>query len=590
MHNESTIPELLINRAARSPNQVAYWSQNDQAHWQPITWEEFYRQVTFLSKQLKDLGFTRQQVIGIMAPTGYEWEVVHHALLAVGCIVVGIDPSETEGLLDTMLKKAKITALIIPPHQFDRFEKTIQTTRLIAWHSNDSDDSTTAISTEWIQLIPPDDYQPDVQPAFATVKPDDIATIIFTSGTTGEPKGIAYQHKQVLCAVDAILQTYPELHEHPCHLACWLPLANLFQRIVNLCAIGSGAQVFFVPHAQKIVDYLPSINPHIFIAVPRFYQKLYQALETKLNKQPPLLRGLLHQCLKNSERPFPLGPCFKWLNRYLFKSFIKLFGANLRYLISGSAPMPFWLLKRYDALGLRVLEAYGMSENVVPIAANRANHYCFGTVGPAMPGNTIQLADDGELLVKGPGVFTGYLGQDSGLNEQGYLASGDYAEIDAQGFIRLTGRKSEVFKTSTGRKIAPAAIEALLQQIPNIDHVVVFGANQKYLVALLTVPDQNKNQTDDAINYVGQLQAQLAQHMSISKLKDYQRPVGFIIRFGCLSVEHNELTGNLKLRRDIIKKRYRIYLEQLYHALDNPQSPIHQAPQITDATTILVKA
>ena len=159
-------------------------------------------------------------------------------------------------------------------------------------------------------------------------------------------------------------------------------------------------------------------------------------------------------------------------------------------MVSGSAPIQIKLLKRFDAMGLLILESYGLSENIVPIAANRPTEYGFGSVGKKLKGNSVMLAEDGELLVKGLGVFNGYLADqqhDRCLNADGYLASGDFAEIDSLGFIYLTGRKSEVFKTSTGRKIAPAGIESQLKSDTRVDHAVVFGEGRQFLVALITV-------------------------------------------------------------------------------------------------------
>jgi long-chain acyl-CoA synthetase len=252
--------------------------------------------------------------------------------------------------------------------------------------------------------------------------------------------------------------------------------------------------------------------------------------------------------------------------------------------------MPLWLLKRFDAMGLLILEAYGLSENVVPIAANRFTDYRFGTVGKVMKGNSIMLAEDNELLVKGIGVFNCYLPDQQdvrSLNEDGYFASGDYAEIDAQGFIRLTGRKSEVFKTSTGRKIAPVAIEALLQLDPMVEHAVVFGESRKFLVALISVGTSRPIDEPAAIAYAKKLATRLVQ--CVSKLPKYKRPAGVILIFRSLSMKQHELTGNQKLRRKNIQQRYGLTIDHLYNVLDDPQSVIHRRPLWVDPETVLLK-
>ncbi len=587
MIQEKTLPALLKKRAEQSPQHTAHWLLNKQEQWVPVTWQAFYHEVCYLAGQIKALGISKGQVVAIMAATGREWELVHHAVLMLGGIVVGIDPNETEDQFKSIIKIAAIQTLVIDRlERLNKFTPDIASSfNILTWDTSTNNTLNTNLSV--LNLAVPVSAKQINEQFLDSVSPDDTATIIFTSGTTGTPKGIAYRHEQILAAVDAILQTYPEFYQQPCHLVCWLPLSNLFQRIVNLCAVGGGAQVYFVTQPQKILEYLPQINPHIFIAVPRFYEKIYQGLQTKLDQQPKAIAQILQFCLTVGESTTLLGKLFKYINRHLFKSFRVLFGNHIRYMISGSAPMPLWLLRRFNALGLLILEAYGMSENVVPIAANSPSAYQFGTVGKAMPGNQVKLADDGELLVKGLGAFSGYLGQASALDEQGYIASGDYAEIDAHGFIRLTGRKSEVFKTSTGRKIAPAGIEAHLQQLSEVEHAVIFGASKKYLVALLTVIQPCPSETAAIIAYTQQLQASLRQ--CVVELPDYKRPVGIVLYLGSFSVGQQELTSNLKLRRNNILQRYGTYIEQLYTALDNPQSDIHQKPVVINEKTVLMK-
>lgn len=207
-----------------------------------------------------------------------------------------------------------------------------------------------------------------------------------------------------------------------------------------------------------------------------------------------------------------------------------------------------------------------------------------------MKSNTIILAEDGELLVKGIGVFNGYLKDqqpDQRLNKDGYFASGDYAEIDPQNFLRLTGRKSEVFKTSTGRKIAPVEIEALLHHDFRVEHAIVLGESKKCLVALITVGASPSKNEDETITYAQKIATALAQ--CVSDLPDYKRPVGVVLCFRNLSIEHQELTGNLKIRRKTIQQRYSVWIDELYKALDEAQSAIHYQPLLLDPEIVLLK-
>jgi long-chain acyl-CoA synthetase len=230
--------------------------------------------------------------------------------------------------------------------------------------------------------------------------------------------------------------------------------------------------------------------------------------------------------------------------------------------------MPTWLLERFHGMGLPVLEAYGLSENIIPVALNRPERFRFGTVGHLLPGCEVRLADDGELQVRGPGVFSGYFGEnpaDAPIDDDGYLASGDYASIDDDGFIRLIGRKSEVFKTSTGRKVAPTSIENLLKQVPQVEHAIVFGAKRAVPVALLVVAAPAWQA--DPKSLCQQIRGEVTR--AVAALPGYLRPAGLLVTAQSLTIEGGDLTGNLKLRRPNIEVRFAAVLDELYIRLES---------------------
>jgi len=274
----------------------------------------------------------------------------------------------------------------------------------------------------------------------------------------------------------------------------------MFQRIINLAAIVCGAQTYYVEDPRAIMVHIGSIEPYFFIGVPYFYEKLYAGMIEKINQRPACQQAIIMWALRVGDSYAKLlrdGKRMNVLRRFnhrladclVLHRLRKVMGANLHYMLSGSAPMPLWLLERFHAMGLLILEAYGLSENVIPVAVNRQHAYRFGTVGQTLSGCEVRLADDGELLVRGPGVISSYYGEEQYglLDSNGYLASGDYATIDAGGFITLTGRKSEIIKTATGRRIAPAAIESFLLKVPSVESAAVFGAGRPYPVAVVVL-------------------------------------------------------------------------------------------------------
>ncbi|MET0081744.1 MAG: AMP-binding protein [Sedimenticola sp.] len=605
MQKLPTIPELLEKRARQTPHETAYWWKDDAGNWNAIDWVHFYQTSYRLKVGLLKHGLVRGRAVGIMAHTSLQWELSHMAVLAAGGVVVGLDPHEVPDNLAHAIVTADISILVVASRELLEVlpEKARNQVRLVVEieSSNSREPEPAVLSFD--ELCNTEVEVVDVD--YTDPSQEDLATIIFTSGTTGTPKAIAYRHEQVVFACSSILDTYNDISQGS-RLACWLPLSNLFQRMVNLCAIQRGAQTFFVTDPRRIMDELPKISPHVFIAVPRFYEKLYEGLESELAKKPAFIQSLILFCLKNAEADGSssigagglsalLRDTFRNVNRLLLKKFTDLFGENLRYLISGSAPMPLWLLKRMEAMGLLVLEAYGISENIVPISANRPTEYRFGTVGKPLPGNSVKLSDDGELLISGEGVFHGYLNKDRRSAEpeedQRYFPTGDYAQIGEDGFLRLTGRKSEVFKTSTGRKIAPFEIEAAIKQVSGVDQAVVFGSGKKVLTAILSVTPPKVSEEGELKSGISQpefstLRAAIKE--SLADFPSFKRPAALVITTRPFTIVDGELTSNLKIRRNTIQQNYGRYLDRLYEELENGEASSAKQAIFEDEAVTLV--
>jgi long-chain acyl-CoA synthetase len=249
-----------------------------------------------------------------------------------------------------------------------------------------------------------------------------------------------------------------------------------------------------------------------------------------------------------------------------------LMGPDLKFMVSGSAPMPQWLLEKLHGLGWLVLEAYGISECVVPIANNTLEAYRFGSVGRPLPEQEIKIAEDGELLARGPGVFNGYYGMpdiDTPLDANGYLHTGDYARLDEEGFLWLTGRKSEVFKTSTGRRVAPAPIESSIKQLAYVEHAVLFGRNRPVPVALLSIDARVLPGSPTATPLPDALLLAIGRDIATAciQLPSYQRPAGALVTLRSFSIAAGELTSNLKLKRHAIEDKYSTEINALYEML-----------------------
>ena len=581
-----TAPKLLtdyyLDRARENPDATAFFSLSD-GDWQPTRWGEFVAEARQLANALAVAGLKPGDRLGIMAPTGLAWELFQLAGLLNGTAVVGLDAHDQPDRLRVIANTSELAGIIIgEASNLQRIDcAQVPTIRFVI--SIKEDPAPAGLSGAWFTMAA---MKATVSAPLALVGPipESLATIVFTSGSTGAPKGIGYSHAQVCLAIESILEAFPEIMSSD-RLVCWLPLSNLFQRMLNFCAAGRGAQSYFVSDPRTIVTHLPSIRPHVFIAVPRFFEKLNEGIEQRLTQQSPFARALVRWALDvggtvaaATRSGAPLGARLKLIaaiaDRLVLRKLRGVMGGEVRFMVSGSAAFPRWLLEKFHAMGLLVLEAYGLSENVVPIAINRLSAYRFGTVGKVLSGNAVKIAQDGEVLVKGQGVFAGYLGnaEPAVFNDAGFLATGDLGVIDADGFLALIGRKSEIFKTSTGRKIAPIGIEAKLQRIEGIDHVVLVGAGRKTTAALMTLAPKPNGALPEADGLRAEAQRIAAQVWRVLEDEaEYARPAGLAISRRVFAMETGELTSNLKLRRKVIEANYQGVLETLFSRLEAGQ-------------------
>lgn len=572
------VTQLLVLRATRTPAGIAQWTRSNSGHWESTTWAELHAIVARIARGLYALGVEPGDRVAILAAGRAEWDRVHLGAMAARALVVGLDVHASAPQLRAMLATTRPSWLIVDdPSRLSAIGTDALTpVRTVVTLCARRDDAPGPDRT-WLTLAELMGSDPgDSSAPWNLAQPDDPAWVIFTSGTTGEPKALLYRHHQLRAAVDAILDAFDDIREGA-HLASWLPLANPFQRIINLCAVACGAQTYYVSEPRDVMLHLPAIRPNVFIGVPRFFEKFHAGVMARLDDAGPLTSrvarwaiavGARRASLQRTGRMVPasLDLMHRLADALVLRRIRAAFGGELRYMVSGSAAMPLWLLERLHAMGLLVLEAYGLSECIVPVAMNRPRQYRFGAVGRPAKGNEIRIAADGELLLRSPGVFEGYLGADqargdAAIDHEGFLATGDYARVDDDGFITLEGRKSEVFKTSTGRRVAPAMVEAALRAIPGVEHAAVFGAGRKSLLAVVVIgPDAAASSP----------QIRQAARRWTAGLPDYLRPAGLVVSRRPLTIDAGELTTNLKLRRQRVYELYGAALAALAELVDGP--------------------
>jgi len=412
--------------------------------------------------------------------------------------------------------------------------------------------------------------------------PSDPAILYLTSGVTGEPKMAVVSHAALVANIDmgpSVLGLTPE----DCTIA-FLPAAHITQRVVlELLPIVCGMPVWFVESLGKLPHALRVIRPTIFLAPPRLWERVYTSARTEIEKRPAFARKLFYGAVglsaevhrrEHEGRTVPrwMRHTLRWADKIAFRPIRARFGDRLRIAVSGAAPLGKQLAEFYEALGIPIAEGYGLTEGGI-VALNPLDHPRAGSVGKPLPGIEVKLADDGELLVKSPSLFTGYYNDPKTTAEvkrDGWLYTGDTAEIDADGFIQITGRKKEVIIASNGKKVFPARVESLFNLEPIINHVVLFGEGQTYVSALLTV----NAGVADTLKGMERLQGQVTAapvlaevKRAVARVNSQLAPFEQIRRYRVLdrdfTIESGELTATLKVRRIRVAENFREVIEEM---------------------------
>lgn len=550
----NTIAARFDERCLATPDRPAYFEHSEVAGWTPRSWREHALDVSRLCGHLAARGVEHGVRIGICAPNSYVWETVQMSVWKCGASVVGLDPHYPAPLLSRLIVQTGVRMLFVSSAAQAEAWALPAGVQVVAMEGP-APAGGSALTT-WMRAKAEVGTPPPVAP-------EDEAMVVFSSGTTGDPQPTAYRHEQLLFAVDAILQKFSDVRENS-RLICWLPLANLFQRMVNLCGMVRGATTYLVADPRTVMARLPEVDPQVFIGVPRFFEKFHRGVTgASIGDRRSAVRGwaiglAVRLAQRRAEtrrqgRQLPLhAACGWWLaDRWVLQRVRRAFGRSLAYCISGSAPMPAWLIEWFDAVGIPILEAYGASENIVPIAVNSLQCRKPGTVGRPLLPASVAIAADGEIVVCGPGVAA----------PGRALHTGDVGTFDEEGYLRITGRKSDLLKAANGRWFAPSDIEARLGRMPAVEHAVVLAVPGAPLTAVVAVSSAASGAAS-----VRELPQRLRREFAEAQadLPDHMQVKGIVlIPAHTVTVAGGELTTNLKLRRHHIAARFAAELDAL---------------------------
>ena len=585
----------FFDRVRKSPHAEAFRFPVGET-WESVTWQEAGTEVSRLAAGLLSLGVQPEQRVGIASGTRYEWILADLAIMCAAAATTTVYPSTNEE--DTAYILADSECQVVFAEDDEQIAK-LKARKSELPHVGKVVTFTGTTDGDWVIGLDDlgklgDDYLADhptaIEDLAEKITGDQLATLIYTSGTTGRPKGVRLRHSSWVYEGEAI-RAQNILDESDLEFR-WLPMAHSFGKVLMSTQMACGFAAAIDGRVDKIVDNLGVVKPTFMGAAPRIFVKAHARIVTmqaaeggakeKIFKQAFKV-GLQVDRLNRQGKSVPLGLKVQHglFDKLVFSKVRDRFGGRVRFFISGAAALNRDIAEWFHAAGIVILEGYGLTETSAGSFVNHPDDYKFGTVGNVFPGSEVKIdPDTGEILVKGPGVMDGYhnLPEETGktLTDDGWLRTGDKGEVDDDGFLRITGRIKELFKTSGGKYIAPPAIESKFKAIcPYASQFVVFGNERNFCVALVTLDpdaitdwakengvsgDYSEIVASDACKsmvggYVDQLNAQLNRWETIKKweLLDHD-----------LSVESGELTPSMKVKRNVVEDNYAELIDSFY--------------------------
>jgi long-chain acyl-CoA synthetase len=555
--------------------------------WITYSLEEYIDNVNTLSKGLLALGVKKEDKIATIINNCPEWNFFDMALMQIGAIQVPIYPTISESNYAYIFKEAEVKYIIVSNAEiYERIEKILPGVNTLKKVFSIKKNEALSHWTEILTLGKGDDSG-ELEKIKAGIHTEDVATIIYTSGTTGNPKGVMLSHSNFIHNFQAAADI---LSKNPVSKALsFLPLCHVYERMVNYMYQQMGVSIYYCDSIDKLRDFIKEVKPEMFGAVPRVIEKTYDKLVRTGRGLKGIKKQLFFWALHLAHR-FEFeeanGPIYqiqyKIAEKLVFNKWRQAFGGKLDVIISGGATLNPRLARTFWAAKIKIMEGYGLTETspVIAVSNFEKGGVKFGTVGPVLPGVEVKLADDGEILTKGPCLMKGYYRQPELTNEvidgDGWLHTGDIGEFVDGKYLRITDRKKEIFKTSGGKYIAPQVVENKFKESPFIESIMVVGENKQYIAGLI-VPNfehieswcgvkgydyegPEKAIADEIIikriqREVDNINSELDRIEQIKKFR--LLPVNF-------SVETGELSPTLKLRRKIITEKYKTLIEEIY--------------------------
>lgn len=587
------LTSLVERHRANSADPVLYRRQMSPGNWQPVRASEFYRMVADLAKGMIAAGIRPGDRVGIMSRTRFEWTVIDFAIWYAGAISVPVYETNAPAQAAWALSHSEATAVFVEDEKLlgrikEAEELSASTEEPMQlkhrWVIENGDlDSLSARASEV------SDEQLEQARTRATC--DDIATIVYTSGTTGRPKGCPLTHGNFLNLSANTRFVESEIANPRNSSILFLPLAHVLARLIQVLALDSGVVIGHSPNIKNLAADLDSFKPTMLLVVPRVFEKVYEGAKAKAEKGGSLNKALFDRSVDIAiawskakvagHVSFKLAAQYALYDRLVYSKLRAALGGQLHYAVSGGGPLGERLAHFFHAVGVQVIEGYGLTETCAPIAAGRITPYQIGRIGPLLPGAEGTIAEDGELLVRGVGVMKGYYKNPEedaqAFTEDGWLRTGDLAEFDEAGLLKIVGRKKEIIVTAGGKNVIPGIAENHLRTSPLVSQAMLVGDEKPFIAALVTLdpdtlPEQLEHLGLPRSLSIPEAAVHPAVRAAVQRIVDeanqlVSRAEGireFRIMNRDLTEEDGYLTPSHKIRRAKVLQDFSSYVDEMY--------------------------
>ena len=589
-----SIPGLLVDRAAKTPESPAFRFRHGDG-WDSLTWGQAQDRVRALAAGLIELGVEAETRVAILSGTRVEWILSDLAILAAGGATTTIYPSNTPDECAFVISDSDTQVVIAENdaqvQKLRQVRDQIPSVRRVVVIDGAGDG-------DWVQAFPdleaagakhPEAEAAAYEARVAGIGGERLATLMYTSGTTGRPKGVELTHDNWVYVAEATMAV-AIIKREDLHFL-WLPMSHSFGKALMVLMIAAGTPSAIDGSVERIAANLAELQPTIVAAAPRVFEKIHNTIVATVRREGGVKAQLFGWArgvglAATKARQAGKSPSLVTraqlpvADRLVLAKIRGRFGGRIRYFISGSAPLSPEIAEFFDAAGMTILEGYGLTESSAASFVNRPGAPRFGTVGPPLPGTEVKIAEDGEVLFRSRGIMRGYHGLPeetaSTLLEGGWLATGDIGELDEVGRLRITDRKKELIKTSGGKYVAPAPIESQIKATcPYVGNVVVHGDRRNFCVALVTLDPEvtkpwakSEGLSEDIAVLADDERMRAEVRTAIdqvnAKLPSYSTIKDFAILPGDFTPESGELTASMKVRRKAVEAKFSDVLDRFY--------------------------